>query len=262
HSDTATTPYGNGTYGSRGMAVGGGALAMSVKKVKDKAKRYAGYMLDAKPENIDYVGGELLVKGDPNRKVTIQQVAGMAYDFSWKGPGTTPTDLEPGLEETSRFEPSNLTFPFGTHICHVEIDPDTGVTEIKRLVAVDDCGTIINPLIVDGQVHGGIVQGMAQVLFEEAVYDENGQLISGELTDYAVPKAAMVGRFETHHTTTPTPVNLLGAKGIGEAGTIGATAAIFNAVMDALAPFGIEHVDMPFKPAKLWKVLQQHRKTA
>jgi aerobic carbon-monoxide dehydrogenase large subunit len=260
HSDTATTPYGNGTYGSRGMAVGGGALSMSLAKVKAKAKRYAAYMLDAKPENIEYEGGELYVKADPQRKVTIQQVAGMAYDFSWKGPGTTPQDLEPGLEETSRFEPSNLTFPFGTHICHLEIDKGTGAVEIKRFVAVDDCGTIINPLIVDGQVHGGIVQGMAQTLFEGVVYDENGQLITGELMEYAVPKAAMVGRFETYHTTTPSPVNPIGAKGIGEAGTIGATSAIFSAVMDALAPLGIDHVDMPLKPDKLWKVIQQHAK--
>ena len=257
HSDTATTPYGNGTYGSRGMAVGGGALSMSLKKVKDKAKRYAAYMLDAKPDNIEYEGGELFVKSDAKRKVTIQQVAGMAYDFSWKGPGTTPTDLEPGLEETSRFEPSNLTFPFGTHICHLEIDKATGEVEIKRFVAVDDCGTIINPMIVDGQVHGGIVQGMAQVLFEGVEYDKNGQLLTGELMEYAVPKATMVGRFENHHTVTPTPVNPIGAKGIGEAGTIGATAAIFNAVIDALAPLGVDHVDMPFRPEKLWKVIHK-----
>jgi carbon-monoxide dehydrogenase large subunit len=142
----------------------------------------------------------------------------------------------------------------------VEIDPGTGEVEIKRFVAVDDCGNIINPLIVDGQVHGGIVQGMAQVLFEEAVYDDNGQFLTGELMEYAVPKAAMVGRFENHHTVTPSPVNTLGAKGIGEAGTIGATAAIFNAVMDALAPLGIDYVDMPLKPNKLWRVIQQHRK--
>ncbi len=262
HSDTATTPYGNGTYGSRGMAVGGGALSMTLKKVKDKAKRYAAYMLDAKPENIEYEGGELFVKADPKRKVTIQQVAGMAYDFSWKGPGTTPTDLEPGLEETSRFEPSNLTFPFGTHICHLEIDRETGEVHIKRFVAVDDCGTIINPNIVDGQVHGGIVQGMAQVLFEGVEYDKNGQLLTGELMEYAVPKATMVGHFETHNTITMTPVNPLGAKGIGEAGTIGATAAIFSAVMDALAPLGVEHVDMPLRPEKLWRVIQKHRKSA
>ena len=260
HSDTATTPYGNGTYGSRGMAVGGGALMMSLGKIKAKAKRYAAYMLDAKPENIEYEGGELFVKTDPGRKVTFQQVAGMAYDFSWKGPGTTPQDLEPGLEETSRFEPGNLVFPFGTHICHVEIDRGTGEVEIKRFVAVDDCGTVINPLIVDGQIHGGIVQGMAQTLFEGVVYDENGQLLTGELMEYAVPKAAMVGRFENHHTVTPTPVNPIGAKGVGEAGTIGATAAVFNAVMDALAPLGVDHVDMPLKPEKLWRVIQQHRK--
>ncbi len=260
HSDTATSPYGNGTYGSRGMAVGGGALMMSLGKIKTKAKLFASHMLDAKPDNIEYANGEMFVKSDPKRKVTLGEVAMMAYDFSWKGPGTVPTDIEPGLEETSRFEPSNLTFPFGTHICHVEVDADTGVVNIKRFVAVDDCGNLINPMIVDGQVHGGIVQGMAQVLFEGVVYDDNGQLLSGELMEYAVPKATMVGRFENHHTVTPTPVNSLGAKGIGEAGTIGATAAIFNAVMDALSPLGIEHVDMPLKPDKLWKVIQQHKK--
>jgi carbon-monoxide dehydrogenase large subunit len=147
-------------------------------------------------------------------------------------------------------------------VCHVEIDPETGVVSIKRLVAVDDCGTLVNPLIVEGQVHGGIAQGIGQALFEGVVYDENGQLMTGELMEYAIPKAAMLGRFETHHTVTPTPVNALGAKGVGEAGTIGATAAVFNAVMDALAPLGVEHVDMPFKPDKLWAVIQRHRQTA
>jgi aerobic carbon-monoxide dehydrogenase large subunit len=258
HSDTMAVPYGNGTYGSRGMAVGGGALMMSLVKVKDKAKKIAAHMLDSQPENMEYGGGEVYVKSDQSRKVTLGQVAMMAYDFSWKGPGTVPTDIEPGLEETSRFEPSNLTFPFGTHVCVLEIDKETGEVKIQRFVAVDDCGTIINPLIVDGQVHGGIVQGMAQTLFEGVVYDENGQLLTGELTEYAVPKANMVGRFENHHTVTPTPVNPLGAKGIGEAGTIGATAAVFNAVLDALAPLGVKHVDMPFKPDKLWQVIQQH----
>jgi carbon-monoxide dehydrogenase large subunit len=262
HSDTATTPYGNGTYGSRGMAVGGGALMLSLRKIKDKARQYAAHMLDAKLEDLEYRDGTVVVTSDPGRAVTIQQVAGMAYDFSWKGPGTTPTDLEPGLEATTRFEPSNLTFPFGTHICHVEIDPETGVVDIKRLVAVDDCGTLVNPMIVEGQVHGGIAQGIGQALFEGVVYDENGQLITGELMEYAVPKAGMLGRFETHHTVTPTPVNALGAKGVGEAGTIGATAAVFNAVMDALTPLGIEHVDMPFKPDKLWTIIQEHRRAS
>jgi carbon-monoxide dehydrogenase large subunit len=262
HSDTATTPYGNGTYGSRGMAVGGGALMLSLRKIKDKARQYAAHMLDAKLEDLEYRDGSVVVTSDPGRAVTIQQVAGMAYDFSWKGPGTTPTDLEPGLEATTRFEPSNLTFPFGTHICHVEIDPETGVVDIKRLVAVDDCGTLVNPMIVEGKVHGGIAQGIGQALFEGVVYDENGQLITGELMEYAVPKAGMLGRFETHHTVTPTPVNALGAKGVGEAGTIGATAAVFNAVMDALTPLGIEHVDMPFKPDKLWTIIQEHRRAS
>jgi len=258
HSDTLAVPYGNGTYGSRGMAVGGGALSMSLGKVKEKAKKIAAHMLDAQPDGMAYENGEIFVKAEPARKVTIGQVATMAYDFSWKGPGTVPTDIEPGLEETSRFEPSNLVFPFGTHVCVLEIDKDTGQVEIQRFVAVDDCGTVINPLIVDGQVHGGIVQGMAQTLFEGVVYDENGQLLTGELTEYAVPKANMVGRFENHHTETPTPVNPIGAKGIGEAGTIGATAAVFNAVLDALQPLGIKHLDMPFKPAKLWQAIQAH----
>ncbi len=214
-------------------------------------------MLDAQPENMEYGNGEIFVKTDSSRKHTLGEVAGMAYDFSWKGPGTAPADLEPGLEATSRFEPTNFTFPFGTHICAVEIDPDTGEVEIKKYVAVNDVGNVINPLIVDGQVHGGVVQGLAQTLFEEAVYDENGQLITGELTEYAVPKAHMVRRIENLHTVTPTPVNALGAKGIGEAGTIGATSCVFNAVMDALAPLGIKHLDMPFKPHKVWNAIQQ-----
>ncbi|MCH8883585.1 MAG: molybdopterin-dependent oxidoreductase, partial [SAR324 cluster bacterium] len=155
------------------------------------------------------------------------------------------------------FEASNLTFPFGTHVCIVEIDKDTGEVEIKRFVAVDDCGTVINPLLCDGQVHGGIAQGIAQALFEEAVYDEYGQLITGELTDYAMPKSIMLPNFECHHTVTPSPVNPLGAKGIGEAGTIGSLSATFNAVHDALAPLGVDSLDMPFKPEKVWKAIQQ-----
>lgn len=257
HSDTAVTPYGNGTYGSRGMAVGGGALIMSVNKVKDKARKYAARMLDVQEDNIVYENGELLVRGDSSRKLRFEEVAHMAYDFSWKGPGTVPEDIEPGLEATSRFEPSNLTFPFGTHICVLEIDRDTGEVQLKRFVAVDDCGHQVNPMIVEGQVHGGIAQGMAQALYEGVVYDENGQLLTGELTEYAVPKASMLCHFETHSTHTPTPVNPLGAKGVGEAGTIGATAAVFNAVLDALQPLGIKHLDMPFTPHKLWSVIQQ-----
>ena len=174
--------------------------------------------------------------------------------------GGVPANLEPGLEATSRFEPSNATFPFGTHICVVEVDQDTGAYEIKRFVAVDDCGNVINPLIVDGQVHGGVAQGLAQTLYEEVVYDENGQLLTGSLMDYAMPKAHMVPTLETDRTVTPTPVNPLGAKGCGEAGTIGSGPAVANAIIDALAPFGVMHLEMPFKPEKIWRLIQEAKK--
>jgi carbon-monoxide dehydrogenase large subunit len=166
-----------------------------------------------------------------------------------------PPDTEPGLSATYFFEPKNFTFPFGTHICVVEIDKETGETKIVRYVAVDDCGKVINPLLVDGQVHGGIVQSIGQALYEEVVYDEQGQLVTGELMDYALPKASQVPWFETDRTETPSPVNPLGVKGVGEAGTIGATPAIVNAVVDALAPYGVTHVDMPVRPESIWRII-------
>ncbi|GIX48258.1 MAG: aldehyde dehydrogenase [Candidatus Tectimicrobiota bacterium] len=255
HGDTDVVPYGIGTFGSRSLAVGGAALLMSVNKVKEKAKRIAAHLLDVRPEDVTYGKGEIYVTSEPSRKVTFDQVAFAAADFSWQGPGSAPPDLEPGLEATSRFEPGNATFPFGTHVCVVEVDRETGQVEIKRYVAVDDCGNIINPLLVAGQVHGGIAQGLAQALYEQVVYDDNGQLITGSLMDYAVPKAAMVPTLETDHTITPTPVNPLGAKGVGEAGTIGSTPAVANAIIDALAPFGVKHLEMPFTPEKLWRAM-------
>ncbi len=257
HSDTDVAPYGNGTYGSRNMAIGGAALSMSLDKVVAKIKQIGARLLDVQADSVSYANAEVFVTGEPERKVALADIVFTAYDFSWQGPGTAPTDIEPGLEATSRFEASNLTFPFGTHVCVVEIDKDTGEVEIERFVAVDDCGTVINPLLCDGQVHGGIAQGIAQALFEEAVYDEYGQLITGELTDYAMPKSIMLPNFECHHTVTPSPVNPLGAKGIGEAGTIGSLSATFNAVHDALAPLGVDSLDMPFKPEKVWKAIQQ-----
>jgi carbon-monoxide dehydrogenase large subunit len=257
HGDTDVVSYGIGTFGSRSLAVGGAALVMSVNKVKDKAKQLAAHMLDARPQDMTYTDGEIHLTSDPSRKVTLQEVAFAAADFSWQGPGSAPADIEPGLEATSRFEPTNATFPFGTHICVVEVDRETGAIELKRYLAVDDCGNVINPLIVDGQVHGGIAQGLAQVMYEEVVYDENGQLISGSLMDYAMPKAHMMPSLETDRTVTPTPVNPLGAKGCGEAGTIGSTPAVANAIIDALAPFGVTHLEMPFKPEKLWRLMNQ-----
>jgi carbon-monoxide dehydrogenase large subunit len=257
HGDTDVVSYGIGTFGSRSLAVGGAALIMSVNKVKDKAKQLAAHMLDVRPDDVTYGDGEIYVTADPNRKKTFAEVAFMATDFSWQGPGSAPADIEPGLEATSRFEPSNATFPFGTHICVVEVDRETGEVELKRFVAVDDCGNVINPLIVDGQVHGGVAQGLAQTLYEEVVYDDNGQLVTGSLMDYAMPKAHMVPTIETERTITPTPVNPIGAKGCGEAGTIGAGPAVANAIIDALAPFGVTHLEMPFKPEKLWKLMNQ-----
>ena len=174
-------------------------------------------------------------------------------------PHLLPPGIEPGLEFTSYFEPSNLTFPFGAHIAVVEIDPDTGKIELQRFIAVDDCGTVINPLILEGQIEGGIAQGVGQALYEEAVYDEDGQLITGSMMDYNVPKAEQLPNFELDRTVTTTPVNPLGAKGAGEAGTIGATPAVVNAVVDALAPLGIAHIDMPLTPERVWRAIEQAR---
>ena len=255
--DTDVVQYGNGTYGSRGIAMGGQAMMMSLGKIKEKAKAIGAHLLDAQPDNMTFERGNIFVTSEPERKVTLADVTFAAYDFGWKGPGTAPTHIEPGFDATSRFEPSNLTFPFGTHICVAEVDRETGEIAIKRYVAVDDCGTVINPLIVDGQVHGGIAQGLAQSLFEDVVYDDNGQLLTGELVEYAVPKSTMVPTYECDHTVTPSPVNDLGAKGIGEAGTLGSTTAVFNAVLDAVVHLGITHIDMPLKPEKLWKAIQQ-----
>jgi aerobic carbon-monoxide dehydrogenase large subunit len=249
HGDTSIVQYGIGTFGSRGIAVGGAALAKATEKVVNKAKILAAHMLGTDVESLTFENGKFV--GAPDDKtMTIQEVALAAHVAA-----NIPEDFEPGLSAQHFFEPKNFTYPNGTHICAVEIDKDTGDIEIKRYIAVDDCGNQINPLIVAGQVHGGIAQGLAQALFEEVVYDENGQLITGELMDYAVPKAFQLPSFELDHTVTPTPVNPLGAKGVGEAGTIGSTPAMANAVIDALAPFGVQHLDLPLRPEKLWRAM-------
>jgi carbon-monoxide dehydrogenase large subunit len=252
HGDTAQVQFGIGTFGSRSAAVGGMAVMMSLDKIQEKAKKIAAFLLEAAEADLVFEGGKFFVKGTPGRDVSIQQVAFTAYV-----PHKYPTGLEPGLEATSFYDPSNFTWPFGTHVAVVEVDPETGVVKLQRYVAVDDCGRVINPLLVDGQIHGGLAQGIAQALFEEAVYDENGQLISGSLMDYAVPKAGDLPSFELERTETPSPVNALGVKGIGEAGTIASSAAIVNAVVDALAPLGVKHLDMPLKPERVWQAIQQ-----
>ncbi len=247
HGDTAIVQYGIGTFGSRGLAVGGAALYCATEKVVAKAKKLAAHLLGTDEASLTFENGKFV--GAPNDKsLTIQEVALAAHTAA-----SIPEDFEPGLSAQHFFEPKNFTFPSGTHICVVEVDKDTGDVKIERYIAVDDCGNQINPLIVQGQVHGGIAQGLAQALFEEVVYDENGQLLTGELMDYAVPKAHQLPRYELDHTVTPSPVNPLGAKGVGEAGTIGSTPAIANAVIDALAPFGVKHVDLPLRPEKVWR---------
>jgi carbon-monoxide dehydrogenase large subunit len=250
HGDTALIPFGLGTYGSRSTAVGGTALLLSARKVREKARLIAAHLMEASPDDIEFVDGRFGVKGVPERSKTIQEVALMAY-LAWN----MPKDVEPGLEATSFFDPSNFVYPFGCHVAIVEIERATGVVSLVRYVAVDDCGPVINPMIVDGQVHGGIAQGVAQALWERAVYDDNGQLITGSLMDYAVPVAGLFPPFETARTETPTPVNPMGVKGVGETGTIASTPAVMNAVMDALSSAGVKYLDMPATPEKVWRAL-------
>jgi len=257
HSDTLGTPFGYGTYGSRSAAVGGVAVHMSAAKIKEKAKRLAAHLLEAAEADIVYEDGRAYVRGAPDRAKTIQELA-LAASVGYN----LPQGMEPFFDETSYYDPPNCTFPFGTHACIVEVDPDTGGVKILRYVAVDDVGRVINPLIVDGQVHGGIVQGVAQALWEGAEYDSNGQLLTSTMLDYAVPKAGFFPTFEVDRTETPTPVNPLGVKGAGETGTIASTPAVVNAVIDALAPFGITHLDMPLTPKRVWHAVRGRKEAA
>ena len=254
HSDTQGTPFGYGTYGSRSAAVGGAAVHTSVQRIKDKARRIAAHLLETAVEDVVYENGRAFVKGAPEVGKTIQELAGAAalgMDL--------PAGDEPFLDDTAYFDPPNCTYPFGTHIAVVEVDPETGAVTLRRYVAVDDVGKVINPLIVDGQVHGGIAQGVAQALWEGAVYDDQGQLQTGSLMEYALPKAEFFPTFELDRTETPTDVNPLGVKGAGETGTIASTPAVVNAVVDALSPFGIVHVDMPLTPERVWRAIDQAR---
>jgi carbon-monoxide dehydrogenase large subunit len=280
HGDTSIVQYGIGTFGSRATAVGGTAVHIAIEKLKEKASKIAAHLMkadatrvafrdgrysieaamaagaDAVPEPVLPAGqapAAALPEPDTDKKhLTLQDVALAAHLAR-----DLPPDMEPGLSATYFFEPKNFTFPFGTHIAVVEIDRETGELEFTRYVAVDDCGKVINPMLVDGQVQGGIVQAMGQALYEEVVYDEQGQLVTGTLMDYAIPKASMIPRLELDRTETPTDVNPLGVKGVGEAGTIGATPAIVNAIVDALSPFGVRHVDMPVKPENVWRIISR-----
>ncbi len=253
HSDTLGTPFGYGTYGSRSTTVGTVAVYNSLQRIKEKARLLGAHMLEAAVEDVVFENGKAYVKGSPDRAKTIQEIAGaaaLAYSL--------PPGMEPFLDDTAYYDPPNCTFPFGTHICVVEVDKNTGWVDIKRYIAVDDVGNVINPMIVDGQVHGGIAQGIAQALWEGAVYDESGQLITGSLMDYALPRADTVPHYELARTVTPSPVNPMGVKGAGETGTIASTPAVVNAVVDALSPLGVKHLDMPMTPAHLWHIINQN----
>jgi len=252
HGDTAVVQYGIGTFGSRGTAVGGAALYYALQELKAKIKKFGVMLLGT--ENVTVVGGSC-VDESSGKSVSFGEMVAAAYHAK-----TLPPNTQPGLAATHFWEPPNFTFPFGAHIVVTEVDRDTGHIDIKRYVAVDDCGKIINPLLVDGQVHGGVAQGLGQALWEEAVYDENGQLVTGELTDYALPKASYMPYIESSHTETPSPVNPLGVKGVGEAGTIGCSPAVVNSVVDALSTFGVRHIDMPLTQEKIWKLMQGGQK--
>jgi carbon-monoxide dehydrogenase large subunit len=251
HGDTDVTPMGWGTYGSRTTAVGGAALVLATRKIKEKAKVIAAHLLEAAVEDMEYADGKFFVKGSPDKAKTIQDIALMAH-VAWN----MPPGVEAGLEASMFYDPPNFTYPFGSHLAIVEVDPATGQIEVKRYVALDDCGPQINPVIVEGQVHGGVVQGLGQALWEEAVYDENGQLVTGSMLDYALPRADRLPHIEVLHTVTPSPHHPLGLKGIGEAGTIASTVTVYNAVMDALAPLGVQTLQMPMTPERVWRAIR------
>ena len=251
HGDTGKVPFGMGTYGSRSAAVGGVALVNALEKIRTKAKKIAAHLLEASADDVEFKDGQLTVVGT-DRSVGFGDVAMSAYV-----PHNYPLDeLEPGLEETAFYDPKNFTFPAGCHICEVEIDPDTGVVQVVRFTAADDFGRVINPMIVEGQVHGGLTQGIGQALYENCVYDESGQLLSGSLMDYCLPKADNVPDFAVTTNVTPCTHNVLGVKGCGEAGAIGAPPAVINAVVNALAEFGIDDMPIPATPERVWQAIQ------
>jgi aerobic carbon-monoxide dehydrogenase large subunit len=248
--DTDTAPYGLGTYASRSTPVAGAAAAVASRKVRDKARKIAAYLLEVAEDDLVWEPGKFSVKGAPGKSKTIQEIAFAAYT-------NHPQGMEAGLEAVSYYDPPNLTYPFGSYICVVDVDSGTGEVKVRRFVAIDDCGNIINPMIVQGQVHGGLTMGLAPALFEEISYDETGNIQGGSFIDYLLPTAVETPKWETGHTVTPSPHHPLGAKGVGESATVGAPAAIANAVVDALWHLGVRHIDIPITPAKVWKLLRE-----
>jgi carbon-monoxide dehydrogenase large subunit len=254
HSDTAIAPLGLDTYGSRSLPVGGVAVGMACDKVIDKAKQIAAHQLEASADDLEFSAGVFRVAGSPDKEMPLAAIAFEAFTAH-----DLPDGLEPNLEAQVTYDPPNFSWPFGTHMCVVEIDVETGLVDVLKYVAVDDCGVQVNPMIVEGQVHGGVVQGMAQALFEEAVYDDDGNLHTATFADYLIPGASEIPSITLGHTCTPSPTNTLGVKGVGEAGTIGAAPAVMNAVVDALAGLGVHDVPMPASPSTVWTAIQSAR---
>jgi carbon-monoxide dehydrogenase large subunit len=254
YGDTREHPMGIGTFGSRSISVDGAATFEATNKVREKAAKIAAHLLEASAEDIEFGDGVAHVAGSPEKNVPWAAIAKAAYQAH-----TSPDDVESGLEAHTAFSPGNATWPFGTHVAMVEVDPDTGDVEILEYHAVDDCGNVISPMIVAGQVHGGIAQGIGQAMFEDAIYDADGNMLTGSLLDYPLPTAADLPSFDLHRTVTPSPINPMGVKGIGEAGTIGSAHTIVNAVVDALTPLGVKHIDMPLRPRRVWQAMQEAR---
>jgi carbon-monoxide dehydrogenase large subunit len=251
HGDTDNTPFGLGTYGSRSTPVSGAAAAVVARKVRDKARIIASGMLEVSVADLEWEKGEFHVRGDPTARVTIQDVAFRSY-----GAGDLPEGIEGGLEAQVCYNPENLTYPFGAYICVVDVDPGTGAVKVRRFTAVDDCGTRINPMIIEGQVHGGLTDGVGMALMEMIPFDQDGNCLAASFMDYLIPTALEVPDWETGHTVTPSPHHPIGAKGVGESATVGSPPAIVNAVVDALAPFGVRHADMPLTPSRVWDAMQ------
>ncbi len=255
HGDTNDSPMGIGTFGSRSLAVDGSATYEAADRVAEKARAIAAHLLEASADDIELGADGAQVAGSPDSTITWDEIATAAYMPYKLG----ESGLEGGLESSVVFDPPNATWPFGAHLAMVEVDPDTGDVKILRYVTVDDCGNVVNPMIVAGQVHGGVTQGIGQAMFEDAVYDSDGNMLTGSLLDYPIPTAEDVPAYELHSTVTPTNVNTMGVKGIGEAGTIGSAQTIVNAVVDALEPLGVKHVDMPLRPKRVWAAIQEAR---
>lgn len=251
HGDTSVAPLGMDTYGSRSISVGGTALYLALEKIKDKARTLAAHELEVAEDDLEFDGGSFSVKGAPDKARTITDLAVSAWHAH-----AIPAGFEPNLEVTAVYDPPNFTWPSGTHVCVVEVDTETGATQIVRYVAVDDCGTVINPMIVDGQIHGGVAQGIAEALFEEAIFDDQGNLMTSSMTQYLIPAATEMPSFELDRIETPSTTNPLGVKGIGEAGTIAAPPAVVNAVIDAVSHLGVTHIDKPASPERVWRAIQ------